>query len=199
MIVASVEPSPNALTSCSPTSLIVRFASGSVFLNSALISSKVSLIIFTVSSLFSSSTTTAASASVGIALSATPPSTVIILIPTFWKHLRRILPIATKPFILYWSIAVPECPPVKPSILNSITYGVIGSLFIGRLASTITPPAQPTTNLPSCCESAFSKILPLRSDASSFVAPIIPTSSSIVNTHSSGGCLISSLSRIASM
>ena len=53
------------------------------------------------------------------------------------------------------------------------------------------PPAQPTYNSPSSSESRFIRISPLRIFGSRLKAPVIPVSSSIVNSASTGPCSIS--------
>ena len=150
-------------------------------------SAKVSSIIFLALSTESGSTTIAASLNFDIALSFSPPLTETNLIPTFWNTLRRTLAIAQFEFARSLIISTPECPPVKPCNLISITGALTRSLLYGILHITDAPPAQLTVNTPSSSESIFIKRRPLRSETSIVAAPSIPISSFTVKIASTGG------------
>ncbi len=96
------------------------------------------------------------------------------------------------------SISTPEWPPLRPVIF--IVAGIPDTPFLitGRCTVTEAPPAQLTSRYPSSSESILSIIRDLRGEQSSAAAPVIPTSSSTVNTASIGGCGILSDSSIAS-
>ena len=71
------------------------------------------------------------------------------------------------------------------------------SLWIGILVSYWIPPAHPVVRIPSSSESILISIRPLSNVQSTAFAPVIPTSSSMVNRASIGGCAISLLSSTA--
>ena len=97
-------------------------------------------------------------------------------------------------------MSLPECPPFSPRIFmetGTISCGA-SSEENGIFIWTFAPPQQLATNTPSSSESRLISLLPFSTEASKFIAPPIPTSSSVVNKHSRGGCSISSASIRAS-
>ena len=94
-------------------------------------------------------------------------------------------------------ISSPEWPPISPSTVRVKVSPAKGSRFTGRVHTARVEPAQLTVSTFSSSESMLIMYFALRSEASSARAPIMPTSSSTVNRHSSGPWAISSASRIA--
>ena len=88
------------------------------------------------------------------------------------------------------SISIPECPPKRPfnSIKNPCFSEDLNSS--GKVVQFLLPPAQPTNIHPSSSESRFNIYFPVKTLVSKFLAPVIPTSSSVVISISNSGCLI---------
>ena len=134
-----------------------------------------------------SDVTSTASAFLGMALSAMPPLIPHNLASPFARtsSTRRAVKILAFPLCL--SISTPECPPVKPE--THILHNVPLSLRLCKDSEIFarTPPAQLTRRYPSSSESILIILRPSSTDMSIAAAPSMPTSSSTVKTHSSGG------------
>ena len=127
-------------------------------------------------------------ASLGMAFIMRPPCREYMSSPTpFTLKKCSSRPIMRLAFPLYLSISPPECPPWKP--LTSMLY-FSPDFFVyltGTDKNALRPPAELERNTPSLSLSRFNRYFALRSEVSNPVAPTIPTSSSAVNTSSSGG------------
>ena len=134
----------------------------------------------------------------GMALSFSPPSA-----QTMRSAVRAPTAYSTRPRSWFalprpLSISAPECPPSRPPTVTVSAVPGNAARVTGSVHTETLPPAQLTVRIPSSSESRLSIVRPWSTEASSASAPSIPVSSSTVSTTSSGGCAMSSASRMAS-